>query len=70
MAIAHAFAGETVDAICWRTLGRTEGVTEQTLALNPGLCAGGPKLAEGQAVQLPEIAIAAPATRETVNLWS
>ncbi len=68
--IAHALAGETVDVICWRELGRTAGVTEQTLALNPGIAALGPKLPEGQLVALPDISIAAPAMRETVNLWS
>lgn len=67
--IVTAIAGETLDALCWRTLGRTAGVTEQALELNPGLAAAGPKLAEGQAVILPEINTAAPAIRETVNLW-
>ena len=28
---------ETVDALCMRTLGRTAGVVEATLAINPGL---------------------------------
>ena len=32
--MAVAQAGETVDAICWRVLGRTAGVTEQVFTLN------------------------------------
>lgn len=67
--IATALSGETLDAICWRILGRTQGVTEQALAMNPGLAALGPKLPEGIAVTLPEATETAPPIRETVKLW-
>jgi phage tail protein X len=67
--IAVARAGETIDALCFRQLGRTAGVTEQTLALNPGMAARGNKLAQGEQVNLPDIAAAAIARRETVQLW-
>ncbi|WP_313801017.1 tail protein X [Sphingobium sp.] len=67
--MAAALAGETVDAICWRVLGRTQDVTEQVLALNPGLAALGPALPAGTVVTLPEISDLAPAVLETVNLW-
>lgn len=66
---AVAEAGETVDALCWRVLGRTDGVTEQVLALNRGLAALGPGLPEGTIVDLPEAADTAPPVRETVRLW-
>ncbi|SFG08398.1 P2-like prophage tail protein X [Novosphingobium sp. CF614] len=69
MTTATARAGETIDAICWRELGRTRDVTEQVLALNPGLAALGPALPAGTTVILPEVAQIAPALRETVNLW-
>lgn len=69
MTSATARAGETVDAICWRTLGRTRNVTEQVLALNPGLAAKGPKLPAGTVVVLPDTAALAPAVSETVHLW-
>lgn len=69
MTTATALAGETLDAICWRVLGRTQGVTEQAYALNPGLAASGPQLAEGTVVQLPDITKTAPAMRETIQLW-
>lgn len=67
--IAQAQKGETLDALCWRILGRTAGVTEQALALNPGVAAGGPLLPEGQAINLPEDNQTAPERRETVKLW-
>ncbi len=66
-AVAHA--GETLDAICWRMLGATAGITEQSLELNRGLAALGPRLPEGTIVELPEIGEAARPMRETVQLW-
>lgn len=69
MTTATALDGETVDAICWRVLGRTQGVTEQVLFLNPGLAALGPRLPAGTSVILPDISAAAPAVLETINLW-
>ncbi|PZP30432.1 MAG: phage tail protein [Roseateles depolymerans] len=58
---------DTVDALCWRHLGRTDGVVAETLRLNPGLSAQGPLLPAGLAVDLPE---PAPATRPMVQLWT
>lgn len=69
MTTATARAGETVDAICWRVLGRTRDVTEQVLALNPGLAAKGPKLPAGTVVTLPDTAALAPAVTDIVQLW-
>lgn len=69
MALAIAQEGDTIDLICWRELGRTRAVTEQVLALNPGLAALGPHLPAGTVVILPELAEAAPAVLETVKLW-
>lgn len=67
--IAAAHHGETLDGLCWRVLGRTEGVTEQALAMNAGLAANGPILSEGQTIILPEISAAAVAIRQSINLW-
>lgn len=64
-----AQARETLDELCWRAVGRTAGITEAALDLNPGLAAGGPQLAEGTIVTLPDDVDAAPAVRETVQLW-
>lgn len=64
----RALQGDTVDSLCWRHLGQSSGVVEQTLALNRGLAAGGPLLQEGQLVTLPE-----PTTDQrqdtSVKLW-
>lgn len=69
MTTATALDGETIDGICWRVLGRTRDVTEQVLALNPGLAALGTKLPAGTRVILPDLADMAPALIETVQLW-
>ena len=43
----RAYQGDTVDALCWRHYGRTQGVTEQVLKANPGLAEYGPFLPHG-----------------------
>ncbi|GKS83206.1 tail protein X [Acidovorax sp. SUPP1855] len=58
---------ETLDALCLRVLGRTAGVVEATLALNPGLAAQGAQLTAGTAVQLADLP--ETPTLPTVNLW-
>lgn len=67
--IATASAGETIDEICWRVLGRTAAVTEQALDLNPGLADLGARLPAGTQVLLPEVSASARQVRETVKLW-
>jgi phage tail protein X len=67
--IAVARAGETVDALCWRILGRTAAVTEQVLARNPGLADLGPVLPAGLEVDLPDQVDLAIPRRQTVKLW-
>lgn len=59
---------ETVDAICWRALGRTD-LVEQVLKLNPGLAEIGPLLPAGTKIVLPEPVRAVVPVRETVKLW-
>lgn len=49
---AHQY--DTVDALCWRHYGRTQGVTEQVLKANPGLAEHGPFLPHGLQVELRE----------------
>jgi len=58
---------ETLDQICMRTLGRTQGVVETALTLNPGLAAKGAHLPAGTVVHLPTTPITT--TRTTVQLW-
>ena len=59
--------GDTLDALCHRHYGRTEGVVEAVLLANPGLAEVGVILPHGTPVTLPVMATA-PAT-ETVQLW-
>ncbi|WP_437887747.1 tail protein X [Phytobacter sp. V91] len=58
---------DTVDAICWRYFGRTQGLTEQVLNLNPGLADRGPILPHGLEIELPEKA--SSAVVQTIKLW-
>lgn len=69
--IAIAQAGETVDALVWRVLGRTAALTEQTLAANPGLADIGAILPGGTKVDLTEVVetAAVPVQREIISLW-
>ena len=62
-----ASQGDTLDALCYRHYGRTEGVVEAVLAANPGLAELGAVLPHGTAVELPDVQTAPVA--ETVNLW-
>lgn len=59
--------GDAVDTLCLRHLGRTAGVTEATLRLNPGLARRGPVLPAGIAITLPDLPVAA--ITPTVKLW-
>lgn len=59
---------DTIDQLCWQHLGRTQGVTESALALNPHLAEGGPHLTAGTPVTLPERP-AHTANLPTVQLW-
>ncbi|QDQ87660.1 phage tail protein [Alcaligenaceae bacterium SJ-26] len=68
--IVRANQGDTVDSICWRYFGRTQGLVEQVLELNPGLADQGPVLVHGTAVTLPDQIEQAGATvKETIKLW-
>ncbi|WP_145586109.1 tail protein X [Yersinia rochesterensis] len=58
---------DTLDAMCWRYYGRTEGVTEKVLAANPGLADIGPVLPHGFPVEMPEVSAAT--TTQTLQLW-
>lgn len=63
----RAQQGDTLDAICARYYGRTEGVFEEVLAANPGLAELGVVLPHGTLVELPDV-LSSPVT-ETINLW-
>jgi len=63
----RAQQNDTVDEICWRHYGRTQGMTEQVLQANPGLAELGPFLPHGLEVELPDVTMAA--TVQAVQLW-
>lgn len=64
---AIAQQGDTLDMICARYYGRTEGVFESVLAANPGLAELGAVLPHGTVIELPDVK-SSPVT-ETINLW-
>ncbi|WP_292959702.1 tail protein X [Novosphingobium sp. UBA1939] len=69
--VVRACQGDTLDLICWRTLGTTAGgIVEQAYELNRGLADSGVILAEGTMVTLPDPPASNAATLETVNLWN
>jgi len=47
--------GDTVDAICWRHYGRTDGTVEAVLEANAGLADFGAVLPAGTVVFLPDL---------------
>ncbi len=61
-----ALQGDTLDAICVRYYGRTEGVVDRARRKS-GLAELGAVLPHGTAVELPDVQTAPVA--ETVNLW-
>ncbi|EFJ5474076.1 phage tail protein [Escherichia coli] len=63
----YAMQGDTLDALCARYYGRTEGVVETVLQANPGLSELGVILPHCTAIDLPDVA-SSPVT-ETINLW-
>lgn len=64
--VERAIGGETLDALCWRTLGSVDAI-EEVLALNPRLTSV--VLAEGAEVVLPPRS-PSPRMLETIQLWS
>ncbi|WP_447042520.1 tail protein X [Vreelandella sp. H-I2] len=64
----RAQQNDTLDAICYRAYGTTQGVTEQVLAANPGLAELGPLLPHGTPVTLPTVT-QPPSRAPTVQLW-
>ncbi|QDL32714.1 tail protein X [Serratia liquefaciens] len=63
----RAQQGDTLDLLCQRHYGTTQGVTEAVLAANPGI-AEQIFLTAGQVVELPEIDRSAQ--QEAVQLWT
>ncbi len=66
-----AMQGDTIDALCHRHLGSTDGLVEQVLALNYGISLHGPILPMGIVVVLPDVPApsAGAVTRPLIQLW-
>ncbi|GAB5098702.1 tail protein X [Caballeronia sp. HLA56] len=47
--------GDTVDLLCWRVYGRTDGTAEAVFEANPGLADLGLVLPLGTSVEMPEL---------------
>lgn len=59
---------DTLDLICWRIFGKTSGVVEETIKLNPHVSKSGSILEQGTTIVLPDLI---PVTQELkmINLW-
>ncbi|AIR67678.1 tail protein X [Dickeya fangzhongdai] len=63
----YAHQDDTLDALCYRYYGRTQGVVETVMLSNPGLADLGPILPHGTAVTLPNMN--ASGSQESVSIW-
>lgn len=59
---------DTIDALCWRHLGRTAGVVEETLKINGNISRKGIFLKAGTVVELPSLS-KKEAPVQSVKLW-
>ncbi|MCK3655800.1 hypothetical protein A4G19_08530 [Pasteurellaceae bacterium Macca] len=67
----YAQKGDTLDLLVYRHFGKTAGLVEQTLELNPHLARTEPLfLAEGTLIELPQEASVAPSIQPIIQLWS
>ena len=65
--VMYAYLYDTVDAMCWRHYGRTAGLVELVLEVNPGLAELGAQLPMGTRVLMPPAP--PPPPSPTINLW-
>lgn len=65
----RAVAGDTLDALVWREIGKGPGAVEAVLEANRGLADLGPVLPRGTAVVIPAAAQAIQADAGLINLW-
>jgi phage tail protein X len=63
-----ALQGETIDALCWRHYGSTNGTVEAVLEANPGLADDGVMLPMGTIVEMPALSKAGP-TKQLLQLF-
>lgn len=66
--LVAALAGESLDALIWRALGRSGDVEERVLAATPGLAAIALALPAGHSVALPDLDPGPPQV-DLIQLW-
>lgn len=64
---ARAHQNDTIDSLCWRHYGITQGMVEAVLQANPGLAEQGAMLPQGTQVRMP-VATAKP-IQPVIQLW-
>lgn len=65
----RSIAGDTVNILLYRTIGRSDDEAEEALwALNPGLADFGPSLPAGVQVVMPEIT-EKPSASKAISVW-
>ncbi|EKU54492.1 phage tail protein X [Acinetobacter sp. WC-323] len=64
----YANQNDTVDAICWREYGRSAGVVERVLEVNPHISNFGPVLPMGTKILIPDIPTQQNKV-QSVQLW-
>lgn len=62
-----ALQGDTIDSLCWRYYGRTEGMVEQVMDANQNLSYQDLVLPLGTRVELPDNAVTN--TTSMIQLW-
>ena len=67
--VITARQGDTLDGLLWRERQLGPAALPAVLAANRGLARLGAVLPLGTEVVVPPIAVAAPRTRDLVNLW-
>ena len=65
--LARARQDDTVDSLCWRHYGATQGMVEAVLQANPGLAGLGPVLPQGLEVRMPMVT--AKPIQTVIQLW-
>lgn len=70
MRVVKTIAGDSVNRILWRELGRDDDAAEEALwAVNPGLADYGTLLPSGLQIYIPEIDSPRDTARKAVTAW-
>jgi len=66
--LLRAMQNESVDALCYRHYGSTQGQVERVLIANPGLADFGVIVPEGMLVDMPD-SVLSSTQKPLINLW-